>query len=115
MVAVEVGEQGVRAVQVRRGLSRCRVPAGGLGCGGLSADDEDALDGPVGRVTVGQRAIELAQRIHDTPELAFKEAKAAAWLTDFLEKHGAKVERGVGGLPTAFRATVEGTGAGPTY
>jgi amidohydrolase len=56
----------------------------------------------------------LSHRIHATPELAFKEEQAAAWLADFLEKHGARVERGVGGLPTAFRATVEGTGAGPT-
>ena len=56
----------------------------------------------------------LSHKIHDTPELAFKEEKASAWLADFLEKHGARVERGVGGLPTAFRATIEGTGAGPT-
>jgi amidohydrolase len=56
----------------------------------------------------------LSHRIHDTPELAFREEKASAWLADFLEKHGAKVERGVGGLSTAFRATIEGTGAGPT-
>jgi amidohydrolase len=56
----------------------------------------------------------LSHKIHDTPELAFKEEKASAWLADFLEKHGATVERGVGGLPTAFRATIVGTGAGPT-
>jgi amidohydrolase len=56
----------------------------------------------------------LSHKIHDAPELAFKEEKASAWLADFLEKHGARVERGVGGLSTAFRATIEGTGAGPT-
>src|SRR3990172_2668319 len=56
----------------------------------------------------------LSHRIHDTPELAFKEEKAHAWLTEFLARHGARVERGVGGLPTAFRATVEGAGPGPT-
>ena len=56
----------------------------------------------------------LSHRIHDTPELAFKEVRAHGWLTDFLEKHGARVERGVGGLPTAFRATIDGQGAGPT-
>jgi len=55
----------------------------------------------------------LSLRIHGTPELAFKEVQAAAWLTEFLEKHGARVERGVGGLPTAFRATIGGRGAGP--
>jgi amidohydrolase len=56
----------------------------------------------------------LSHRIHDTPELCFKEERAHAWLTDLLERHGAKVERGVGGLATAFRATIEGGGPGPT-
>jgi amidohydrolase len=56
----------------------------------------------------------LSHEIHGNPELAFKEEKAHAWLTAFLEKHGARVERGVGGLATAFRATIRGTGAGPT-
>lgn len=57
---------------------------------------------------------QLSHRIHDHPELAFKEEQAHAWLTEFLETHGARVERGVGGLPTAFRATIAGTAAGPT-
>ncbi|MBI3825958.1 MAG: M20 family metallopeptidase [Candidatus Rokubacteria bacterium] len=56
----------------------------------------------------------LSHRIHDHPELAFKEEQAHGWLTAFLEKHGAKVERGVGGLPTAFRASIEGVTPGPT-
>src|SRR5438034_10945686 len=56
----------------------------------------------------------VSHTIHEHPELAFKEEKASAWLADFLEKHGARVERGVGGLATAFRATIPGTGAGPT-
>jgi amidohydrolase len=56
----------------------------------------------------------LSHRLHDNPELAFKEDKAHAWLTEFLAKHGATVERGVGGLATAFRATIPGAGAGPT-
>src|SRR5262245_21253433 len=57
---------------------------------------------------------DLALQIHAHPELAFKEEKAAAWLTAFLERHGCRVERGVGGLPTAFRAEVPGAGDGPT-
>jgi amidohydrolase len=57
---------------------------------------------------------QLSHRIHGNPELAFREEKAHAWLTDFLEKHGAQVERGLGGLGTAFRATIDGGGAGPT-
>jgi amidohydrolase len=56
----------------------------------------------------------LALRIHANPELAFKEEQAAAWLTAFLEGQGCRVERGVGGLPTAFRAEVPGAGDGPT-
>src|SRR5467141_104760 len=40
--------------------------------------------------------------------------KAAGWRSAFLEKQGARVERGVGGLPTAFRATIAGAGPGPT-
>jgi len=56
----------------------------------------------------------LSHRIHANPELAFEEEKAAAWLTEFLERQGTQVERGVGGLPTAFRATIPGRGPGPT-
>ena len=56
----------------------------------------------------------LSHQIHANPELAFNEVKAAAWLTEFLDKCGAQVERGVGGLPTAFIATIPGTGPGPT-
>ncbi len=55
----------------------------------------------------------LSHRIHDHPELAFREEQAHAWLTEFLERHGARVERAVG-LPTAFRATIDGSGPGPT-
>jgi amidohydrolase len=68
----------------------------------------DAVDGMTGDLW------SLALRIHAHPELAFKEEQAAAWLTEFLERHGCRVERGVGGLPTAFRAEVPGAGDGPT-
>src|SRR5262249_40921053 len=36
-----------------------------------------------------------------------------AWLSDFLARKGFKVETGIAGVATAFRATIE-TGAGPT-
>jgi amidohydrolase len=55
----------------------------------------------------------LSHRIHAHPELAFQEVQAAGWLTAFLEAQGFAVERGVAGVATAFRATVE-TGRGPT-
>jgi amidohydrolase len=55
----------------------------------------------------------LSRQIHDHPELGYHEVKAAAWLTEFLDKHGFKLERGVAGIDTAFRATID-TGEGPT-
>jgi amidohydrolase len=56
---------------------------------------------------------QLSRRIHDHPELAYQEVKAAGWLSDYLTGQGFKVERGVAGVETAFRATIE-TGHGPT-
>jgi amidohydrolase len=56
----------------------------------------------------------ISHKIHANPELCFKEEKAATWLTEFLEQKGLTVERGTGGLPTAFRATVPGSAPGPT-
>ena len=48
---------------------------------------------------------ELSLKIHANPELGFQEAKAAGWLTRYLEENGFSVERGIGGLPTAFKAS----------
>jgi amidohydrolase len=56
----------------------------------------------------------LSRQIHDHPELGYQEVQAAGWLCAFLEAKGLHVERGVGGVPTAFRATVNGAGDGPT-
>ena len=50
-----------------------------------------------------QQLGELSRKIHDNPEVAFKEKKAAAWLAGYLEESGFSVERGICGLPTAFR------------
>ncbi|MDI6771094.1 MAG: M20 family metallopeptidase [bacterium] len=58
--------------------------------------------------------IELARRIHATPEIAFQERQAAAWLTEALEQYGFRVERGVADLETAFRADIAGSDHGPT-
>ena len=62
---------------------------------------------------LGDELEALSRQIHDHPELAYEEVKACGWLSDFLAKQGYKVERGVGGVETAFRATIE-TGDGPT-
>jgi amidohydrolase len=52
-----------------------------------------------------QKLIELSLKIHANPELAFKEYKASKWLTGYLAKNGFRVEIGIGGLPTAFKAS----------
>jgi len=52
-----------------------------------------------------QRLTQLSLSIHSNPEPGFKEEKAAAWLTGYLEESGFHVERGFVGLSTAFRAT----------
>jgi amidohydrolase len=55
---------------------------------------------------------DVSARIHAHPELRFEEHRAAAWLSEAVESAGVSVERGVGGLPTAFRARI-GDGSGP--
>ena len=53
--------------------------------------------------------------IHSHPELNYEEHHAAGLLTDALERHGFDVERGVGGVETAFRGVLSGGGGdGPT-
>ena len=52
-----------------------------------------------------QELIDLSLRIHGSPETGLQEEKASAWLCEYLEKRGFQVERGIYGLPTAFRAT----------
>lgn len=67
--------------------------------------DRKALDLRVDELSNDLSA--LSRRIHAHPELCFEERQASAWLGDCLERElGAKVERGVGGLETAFRARV---------
>jgi len=56
--------------------------------------------------------IQISTMLHANPELAFQEFKSAALLCDTLEGHGFAVERGVGGLETAFRAEARGVGDG---
>ena len=53
--------------------------------------------------------------IHAHPELNYQEHHAAQLLSDTLERHGFAVERGIGGVGTAFRAEIQGrSGDGPT-
>ncbi|MDF2676400.1 MAG: amidohydrolase [Bacillota bacterium] len=59
------------------------------------------------------KLIEIADYIYDNPELAFTEIKASEALTNLLEENGFEVERGLGSLDTAFRATYEFGEDGP--
>ncbi|MBN9433937.1 MAG: amidohydrolase [Bosea sp.] len=54
----------------------------------------------------------LFSALWQVPELPGLEVRSAALLADFLERHGFEVERGSGGVPTAFVAR-KGTGDGP--
>jgi amidohydrolase len=59
----------------------------------------------------GDEAVALGQQIHALPEPKFEEHFAAERLSGALNKIGVEVERGVGGLNTAFRATAGNPGA----
>ena len=56
--------------------------------------------------------IALSDDIYDHPELALKEYHAADVLIRCLEDKGCRVERGVGGLETAFRTQIRTLRAG---
>ncbi len=56
---------------------------------------------------------DLALKIHGHPEVGYEERQAATWLAEALERGGYRVERGVGGLPTAFRAVHPAARPGP--
>lgn len=50
--------------------------------------------------------VALSRDIHGHPELAYQERHALAAIATFLERHGHRVELGIGGLETAFRTRV---------
>ncbi|AGP51923.1 amidohydrolase [Streptomyces rapamycinicus] len=52
-----------------------------------------------------ERVLALSRSLHAHPEVAFEETASSAALTQLLEQGGFDVERGTGGLPTAFTAT----------
>jgi amidohydrolase len=58
--------------------------------------------------------ISVADQIHKRPEIGFQEVFASQLLADSLRQQGFEVEKPLGGLETAFRATKRGRGPGPT-
>ena len=62
-----------------------------------------------------QALFDLSKDVHAHPELNYEEYYSSDALTGFLEKHDLVVERGIGGVETAFRSTIPGGGGeGPT-
>lgn len=55
----------------------------------------------------------MADQIYDWAEVGLEETKSSALLEDYLEQQGFAVEKGVGTLPTAFRATWKQGEGGP--
>jgi len=62
-----------------------------------------------GRVDEQRDALlKLSLNIHDNPETGFKEERASGWLTAYLAQSGFRIEKGIGGFPTAFKAIYGG-------
>ncbi|MDK2823660.1 MAG: hypothetical protein PWQ67_2209 [Clostridia bacterium] len=55
----------------------------------------------------------ISDYIFDNPELAFEEYKAVEILTEKLKENGFTIEKGIAGLPTAFKAEYRGEPGGP--
>jgi len=55
-----------------------------------------------------ERLIALSRKIFEHPETAMEERRACAWICEVLEEEGFRVEQGIAGLETAFRATFPG-------
>jgi amidohydrolase len=62
----------------------------------------------------GPGIIDVSDQIHKRPEIGFQEVFASQLLADSLRGQGYEVEKPLGGLETAFRATKRGRGPGPT-
>ena len=59
-----------------------------------------------------QALFDLSKDVHAHPELNYEEYYSSDALAVFLESNGLAVERGIGGVETAFRATIPGGGGG---
>jgi amidohydrolase len=59
-----------------------------------------------------EELLALSRRLHENPEVAWEEHRAAAWVGDAMDAGGFTVERAYLGLDTALRAT---RGSGPLH
>ena len=82
-----------------------------------NAASKDALAGRSNTAieSARQTLFDLSKDVHAHPELNYQEFYSSNALAGFLEAHDLPVERGIGGVETAFRATIPGgAGDGPT-
>lgn len=63
---------------------------------------------------IAPELLNMADTIFDNPEIGLEEFKSSELLTDYLEKNGFLVEKGIGGFETAFKATYERGENGPS-
>ena len=86
----------------------------------MTSQSTPAKDELAGRsnsaIESSKRALfDLSKDVHGHPELNYEEYYSSGALAGFLEEQGLAVERGIGGIQTAFRATIPGGGGdGPT-
>lgn len=64
--------------------------------------------------SIKNQMIDMSDYIFDNPEFDCKEYKAMEVLTDYLNNNGFKLEKGIGGLETAFKAVYENGSNGPS-
>ena len=78
--------------------------------------NEEIVTGSNSAIDKSRQALfDLSRDIHSHPELNYQEYYSSNALAGFLENRGIQVERGIGGLETAFSATIPGgAGDGPT-
>ena len=79
----------------------------------MSGDNQESRIKVVANAVDAARSelVDIALDLHAHPEVNYQEHYAARLLSDTLERHGFAVERGVGGVETAFRGSLQGGSA----
>lgn len=62
---------------------------------------------------LSETIVSVSKEIWENPELGLQEHRASALLCDILSRSGLPPERGIAGLPTAFRTDIDGAAGGP--
>lgn len=78
---------------------------------GAPAEDHEQLTRSV--ESVRDELVGIVHTLHDDPETAYEEVRAAAYLADVLRQHGYDVTTGAHGVATALRAEVATAGFDP--